>query len=190
MLQPLYDRVLRWAAHRDAPWYLAAVSFVESWVFPIPTAFMLLPMVYATPQKGIQLATIATVSSVLGGVFGYLLGYCVIEVLLPWIIEFGYQSSYELAQQWFQQWGGWALFLAGFSPIPYKIFTITAGSLSMSLLPFVLASLVGRGSQFFLIAGLVMWLGPKFAQSIRRYLDWIGWGSVLLAVVLYLILKN
>lgn len=184
---PLYDRVMRWAAHPHARWYLCALSFMESSFFPIPTVFMLVPMVAAKPKQGWYLASLATVTSVAGGLLGYLIGYALIEVAMPLIIDFGYLDSFNLAHSWFQEWGFWALFLAGVSPIPYKIFTIAAGSLSMHLLPFVIASLIGRAIQFFLAAGLLVFLGPKFEPVIRRYVDWFGWGTLILAVVIYLL---
>lgn len=177
---------MRWSEHPHAPRYLCAVSFMESSFFPIPVAFMLAPMVAAAPGRGLYLALLTTVSSVAGGLLGYLIGYALIEAAMPWIVELGYRDSYELAHRWFEQWGFWALFLAGFSPIPYKIFTIAAGSLSMGLLPFVAASLVGRAGQFFLVAGLIMVLGPKVEPMVRRYVEWLGWAAVAAAVVVYL----
>ena len=135
------------------------------------------------------LAFIATVTSVAGGLLGYLIGYALIEVAMPFIIDFGYLDSFNLAHSWFAKWGFWALFLAGVSPIPYKIFTIAAGTLSMHLLPFVLASLIGRSIQFYLAAGLLVLLGPKFEPVVRRYVDWFGWATLILAVALYLLLS-
>jgi membrane protein YqaA with SNARE-associated domain len=189
LFSPLYERVMRWAAHPHAKWYLSALSFMESSFFPIPTVFMLVPMVAAKPKQGWSLALIATVTSVAGGLLGYLIGYALIEVAMPLIVEFGYQDSFDLARNWFAEWGFWALFLAGVSPIPYKIFTIAAGTLSMHLLPFVLASFVGRSIQFFLAAGLLMLLGPRCEPLIQRYVEWFGWGTLLLAVVVYLFIR-
>ncbi|MBN1379885.1 MAG: DedA family protein [Gammaproteobacteria bacterium] len=188
LFSPLYERVMHWAAHPKAKWYLAALSFMESSFFPIPTVFMLVPMVAAKPKQGWQLALIATVTSVLGGLLGYLIGYALIEIAMPLIIDFGYLDEFDLAREWFAEWGFWALFLAGVSPIPYKIFTIAAGTLSMHLIPFVVASLVGRSIQFFLAAGLIMLLGPKFEPVVRRYVDWFGWSTVILAIVIYLVM--
>lgn len=185
---PLYDLVMRWSAHKHAPWYLCVVSAAEAIFFPVPVVFMLVPMVAARPSRGLYLASLATVTSVLGGMVGYLLGHFLIDAIFPWIVQWGHEHSYELARAWFDRWGFWALFLAGISPIPYKIFTIAAGSLSMSLLPFIGASLIGRAGQFFLAAGLVMLLGPKVEPMVRRYVEWLGWGVLVLAVVAYLII--
>ena len=183
LFDPLYKRVMSWAAHKHAPWYLCLVSFMESSFFPIPTVFMLIPMVAATPKRGWYLAALTTISSVAGGLLGYLIGFAFIEAVMPWIMEFGYLDKYELAQDWFTRWGFWALFLAGVSPIPYKIFTIAGGSMAMHLLPFVLASIVGRAIQFFLAASLVIFLGPKFLPMVERYVERIGWAVVVIVAV-------
>lgn len=179
---PLYDKVLKWAAHPKASWYLAFVSFIESFFFPVPTAFMLAPMAVAKPSESLRFASIATVFSVLGGLFGYMLGYFAYELVEPWIVQFGYMDNFERAKNWFDQWGFWALLLAGFSPIPYKIFTIAGGTLSMALIPFVLASIIGRSSQFFFIGGAIMLLGPKFEPMIRRYIEALGWLLIVLVL--------
>jgi membrane protein YqaA with SNARE-associated domain len=181
---------MRWASHPHARWYLAALSFMESSFFPIPTVFMLVPMVAARPRQGWKLALIATVTSVAGGLFGYLIGYTMIELVMPYIVSFGYEDKFYLAHNWFEEWGFWALFLAGVSPIPYKIFTIAAGTLMMPIVPFVLASLVGRSVQFFLAAGLLVVLGPRFEPMIRRYVEWFGWAVVILAIVAYLFVRH
>ena len=149
---------------------------------------MLVPMVAAKPKQGWKLALLATLTSVLGGLLGYLIGYALIEMAMPLIVDFGYLDEFDLAREWFAEWGFWALFLAGVSPIPYKIFTIAAGTLSMHLIPFVIASLVGRSIQFFLAAGILMLLGPRFEPVVRRYVDWFGWGTLILAIVLYLVM--
>ena len=184
---PLYDLVMRWSAHKHAPWFLCVVSFMESSFFPVPTVFMLAPMVAAKPRSGVYFATLATLSSVAGGVLGYVIGYFLIDAVLPWIIDFGYLDKYELARSWFDKWGFWALFLAGFSPIPYKVFTIAGGSMSMSLIPFILASIIGRAGQFFVAAGLIMLLGPKVEPMVRRYVEWLGWLVIVLVVVFFLV---
>jgi membrane protein YqaA with SNARE-associated domain len=186
---PLYDLVMRWSAHKHAPWYLGFVSFIEAIFFPVPVVFMLAPMVAAQPSRGLYLASLTTVTSVAGGVCGYLLGIFLIDAVFPLIEQWGHADSYELAREWFDRWGFWALFLAGISPIPYKVFTIAAGSLSMALLPFIIASLIGRAGQFFLAAGLIMLLGPKVLPMVRRYVEWLGWGVLVLAVVIYLFIR-
>lgn len=183
----LYDWMILAAAHRRAPWYLGAVSVAESSFFPIPPDVMLMPMVLARPQQAWRLATLTTVCSVLGGVLGYALGYFAVESVLPLIERAGYGEGWRQVQTLYLEWGIWIVFLAGFSPIPYKLFTIASGFMALPLIPFILASLVGRGGRFFLEAILVSRLGPPMQDSIRRSMEWIGWGLVTGAVLFYLI---
>ena len=178
---------LRWAAHRYAPRYLAALSFAESSFFPIPPDVMLMPMALARPTRAMFFALLTTVFSVLGGLFGYLIGYFAIELVLPLIRQLGHGEAYSQAQVWFLDYGFWVVLLAGFSPIPYKVFTLAAGGLMLPVIPFILASLVGRGSRFFLVAALVAWGGPKVEPLLKRYIDWIGWLCVALLVIAYFI---
>lgn len=181
----LYNKVMLWAAHPNAERYLAGVSLFEAFIFPLPTALMVAPMAVARPDRAVRIATIATALSVFGGLIGYAMGYFAIASIEPYIHSVGYWEKYQIAQQWFAEWGFWAVVVAGFSPIPFKIFTITAGALSMALLPFVLAAIVGRSAQFFLVALLMAWAGPKLEPMVRRYIEWLGWLTVLLLVVAY-----
>ncbi len=120
----LYDKVLNWSHHRHAPYYLAGVSFAESSFFPIPPDVMLIPMVLSKPFKAWNFATITTISSILGGILGYLIGYYGFELLgEPLVKAFGYEESYARIVSWFAHYGFWAVLLAGFTPIPYKMFT-------------------------------------------------------------------
>ena len=186
----LMDRVLTWSKHPKAPWILGGLSFAESSFFPIPPDVMLMPMVMAQPNKAWHFATLTTVASVAGGLAGFFIGVWFIDAIIPWLQEFGYLNAYERAQAWFAEWGFWAVLAAGFSPIPYKVFTIAAGALSMSLVPFALASLVGRAARFFLVAALLRWGGARFESALRRYVDIIGWVVVALLVIGYFLLRN
>jgi membrane protein YqaA with SNARE-associated domain len=190
IFSPLLDMVLRWSRHPKAPWYLGGLSFAESSFFPIPPDVMLMPMVVAQPERAWRLALITTVSSVAGGLLGFAIGLFAIDAILPVIRDMGYTDAYETAQAWFLEWGFWAVLAAGFSPIPYKIFTIAAGALAMPLAPFVLASAVGRASRFYLVAGLLYWGGPRVEAMLRRYVDIIGWVFVALLVAAYFVLRN
>jgi len=190
LFSPLYDRAMRWARHRHAPRYLAALSFAESSFFPIPPDVMLAPMSMAAPSRAWWFATLTTLASVLGGLAGYLIGVFAFEAIEPWLRESHYWSGYLKAKEWFGEWGFWAVFLAGFSPIPYKIFTITAGVISMALGPFVLASLVGRGARFFLVAALMAWGGERMETLLREYIDRVGWLVVLVAVLVFFLAKG
>jgi len=185
----LYSMTLSWAAHRHASWYLGGLSFAESSFFPIPPDVMLAPMALAKREKAWRYATITTVASVLGGVFGYMIGMFAFEMVEPLLHDFGYWDRFQKAVVWFEEWGFWVVFLAGFSPIPYKVFTISAGTVGMALFPFVLASIIGRGARFFLVAGLVRWGGEKIDQLLKDYVDRIGWLIVALVIILYLAFK-
>lgn len=186
---PLYDRVLTWSRHPRAPWFLGGLSFAESSFFPIPPDVMLAPMALARPKSWFRLAMLTTLTSVLGGLLGYLIGWTAIDAVMPWVERMGHAPKVEQARLWFEQWGFWAVLLAGFSPIPYKAFTITAGGLGMALLPFTLASFVGRGGRFFLVAFLMAKFGPAAEARLKPTIEWLGWGTVALAVFAYLLLR-
>lgn len=180
----LYTRVMGWSRHPKAVWVLGILSFAESSFFPIPPDVMLAPMSLARPDRAWWYATVTTVTSVLGGLFGYLIGAYFFELLSPWLQTTAYWESFQVARQWFVEWGFWAVFVAGFSPIPYKLFTIAAGVMGMSLIPFVVASLIGRGGRFYLVAGLMKWGGARMEQALERYIDRLGWALVACVVVL------
>jgi len=181
----LYARVMRWSAHPRAPWYLGGLSFAESTFFPVPPDVMLAPMTLARPDHWFRLALITTVASVLGGIVGWLMGYFAVELVMPMIEQAGYSDAYERAQAWFLEWGFWAVLLAGFSPIPYKIFTIAAGVLSLNLPLFILASCLGRGGRFFLVARLVSWGGPSVEARVKQHIDFIGWVTVFVLLLAF-----
>ena len=186
----LMDKMLEWSKHPKAPWFLGGLSFAESSFFPIPPDVMLAPLVLAKPRSAWRLATITTVASVLGGMAGFAIGMFALDIIEPVLRDWGKWETYEHARDWFAEWGIWAVFIAGFSPIPYKIFTIAAGAMSMAFLPFVVASAVGRGARFFLVAGLIAWGGPKFEAKLREYVDVIGWSIVALIVVAFVLLRG
>lgn len=173
---------MAWSRHPRAPWYLGILSFFESIFFPVPPDVMLAPMCLANPRRAWWLALLTTLTSVIGGFFGYLIGYFALDAFMPWLKESSYWPAYAMAVQWFDDYGFWAIFVAGFSPIPYKIFTIAGGAMSMALLPFMLGSLIGRGMRFFLVAGLLAWGGARMEALLHRYVDRIGWATVALVV--------
>jgi membrane protein YqaA with SNARE-associated domain len=188
LFSPLYDRVMSWAGHQHAPRYLAGLSFAESSFFPIPPDVMLAPMSLARPDKAWGYASITTIASVLGGILGYLIGLLAFDLVEPLLHDWGYYEKYQLARQWFDQWGFWAVLLAGFSPIPYKVFTISAGVIAMNFPLFVLASIIGRGARFFMVASFMIWGGERMDGLLRRYIDWVGWFTVVVAVLLIIYL--
>ena len=178
----LYERVLGWAQHRHATYYLAVLSFAESSFFPIPPDVMLAPMTLARPKHAWRLALITTLASVLGGAAGYLIGAFAIDAVAPLIEAAGYQPAYERAQDWFDRYGFYAVLAAGFSPIPYKVFTIAAGAVGLLMPVFLVASIIGRGARFYLVAGLIAWGGEPMERKIRQHVDILGWLFVALLI--------
>lgn len=177
---PLYDRVLRWARHPFAERYLAALSFAESSFFPIPPDVMLAPMVLARPDRAFRLALVTTLASVAGGLAGYGIGYFALELIEPILVARGYDEAYATAQDWFVRFGFWSVLAAGFSPIPYKVFTIAAGAFGMFLPIFAAASVLGRGARFFLVAGLIKLGGEPMERQLRKHVDTLGWISIVI----------
>ncbi len=180
----IYKRVIGWAKHRHASYYLSATSFAESSFFPVPVDVLLAPMVLAQREKAWWYASLATVTSVAGAVFGYYIGLFLFDQVAQPIIDFyHFQEKFIYVQELFNKYGVWIIFIAGFSPIPYKIFTITAGVVAMPLLPFILTSLVARGARFFLVAGLLYVGGEKIDAVLEKRVEQIGWASVVIIVL-------
>jgi membrane protein YqaA with SNARE-associated domain len=190
LFAPLYRRCLAWAGHRHAPYYLAGMSAAESTFFPVPPDVMLAPMTLAQPLKWLRFALICTTASVLGGLIGYLLGHFALEQVLPWIERVGYGPTFEHIQSLFARYGFWIVLVAGFTPIPYKIFTIASGAAGMALLPFVLGSMVGRGGRFLLVAGAIRLGGERLERILLRYIEWVGWGVVVVLAGLLIWLEG
>jgi membrane protein YqaA with SNARE-associated domain len=189
---PLYDRVLAWSRHPHAERYLGAMSFAESSFFPIPVDVMLAPMTLAERAKWIRFATIATVFSVLGGLGGYAIGWGMFEAIEPWLRESHYWDAYLTARSWFDDYGVMVVFVAGFSPIPYKVFTIAAGVAALNLPGFFIGSLIGRAARFFLVAGLVRAGGQRFEDTLSKHVERIGWATVgiTVAVIAYFMMQD
>ncbi|MDA9085444.1 DedA family protein [Methylophilaceae bacterium] len=181
-----YDYILRLASHAKATYYLFLLSVAESSFFPIPPDVMLLPMCLAQPNRVWRLAGITTIGSVLGGVIGYAIGAYAFGFIEPVLADSGYMNSYLHAVRWFEEWGFWAIFVAGFSPIPYKVFTIAGGAMGMALLPFVVASFIGRAARFYLLALLIRFFGHTADSLVRKHMDRIGWmmvGMILIGMI-------
>ena len=189
LFESIYTRVMRFSRRRDAPYYLALLSFVESFILPFPPPdVMLAPMALARPTRAMHLAALTLVFSVLGGLVGYMIGAFLFEFAEAYIIAWGYQARFEKVMDWFAHWGFWAVLVAGFSPVPYKIFTISAGVLNLALIPFVLASIIGRGTRFFLVAWCLAKFGPAIEPRLMRYIEYVGWavvGLLSLAIAIY-----
>lgn len=182
-MRNLYDWMMRLAGSKRAPHALFAVSFAESSFFPIPPDVMLVPMVLAQRSKAWTYALLATVSSVLGGIAGYAIGYFFMDTLGQSIVAFyGKTEGFEQFKQMFNEWGVWILIIKGMTPIPYKVLTITAGATQMAIVPFILASIIARAMRFFLVAGLLYWFGPAIKDFIDRRLMLVTTVGVVLLV--------
>lgn len=182
MLRGLYDWTLNLAGHRHARWGLAVVSFVESSVFPIPPDVVLIPMVLSQRQRAWLYATICTVASVIGGIFGYAIGYFLFDTVGQYILHlYGYESAFESFAARYNDYGVWIVLIAGFTPFPYKVITIASGVTQLNFFIFMLASVVARGARFFAVAGLLWWFGEPIRSFIDRY---FGLLSILFMVLL------
>lgn len=189
LFAPIYHSVMRFSRRKHAPLYLSALSFVESFILPFPPPdVMLAPMAVARPKLALRYAGLTLIFSVLGGLVGYLIGAFLFDLAQPVIVRWGYQARFDTVMIWFTQWGFWAVLVAGFSPVPYKIFTIAAGVLQLALIPFVLASIIGRGLRFYLVAWSLARFGPAIEARLLRNIETFGWivvALLLLAIVVY-----
>ena len=168
MLRSLYNWTLDKAEHPKALWILAALSFAESSFFPIPPDILLIPMVLAAPTRAWRIALVCSIASVFGGIFGYYIGYALFETAgLPIIDFYGMQEKFTWFQAKYNEWGAWIVGLAGFTPIPYKVFTIASGLTHLDLTTFIVASALSRAARFFLVAALLR----KYGAPIRIFTE-------------------
>ncbi|MEM7268046.1 MAG: YqaA family protein [Pseudomonadota bacterium] len=171
MLRRLYDWTLALAETRYALWSLAFIAFIESSVFPIPPHVLVIPMVLARPDRWVLIAGVAAGFSVLGGVAGYLLGAFAFEGIGRPVLEFyGYADRFDAFAVRYNEWGAWAVLIAGVTPFPYKIITILSGATALNFGVFLVASAIARGLIFFLIAALLWKIGPPIRVFIEKRL--------------------
>jgi membrane protein YqaA with SNARE-associated domain len=181
----IYNKAMRVSRHKYASVILGGVSFIEAIFFPLPPDVLLVSMVLADKSKYFRYFLITLIFSILGGIFGYFLGMFFIDLIYQYIVMYGYEASYMQVHTWFEVWGFWIVFIAGFTPIPYKLFTIGAGSFHMDLLPFVVASVISRGLRFGLISFFTSVFESKFTKVAVKYIDLIGWISVLVLMIYF-----
>lgn len=171
MIRRLYDWTISLSAHPRALWALALVSFVESSFFPIPPDILMIPMILATPARAWLIALVATVSSVLGGMFGYFIGAVLFETVGQWIFDvYGKADAVEAFNQRFNDWGAWAVLVAGVTPFPYKVITIMSGWTGLSIPVFIVASIVARGLRFYVLSALLWKFGAPIRIFVEKYL--------------------
>jgi len=192
LFAPLYERVLDWSRHRHAERYLAAKSFAEWSFFPSPVDVMLAPMCLAERRKAWRFAAIAAIFSVLGGLAGYAIGFWAFDLIEPWLVQSRFWSDYEASRDWLNRYGIWVIFVAGFSPLPYKVFTIAAGVAVMNLPVFIIGSAIGRGARFFLVAGLIVWGGERLENTLQKHVERIGWAvvAIVVAAIVWLMVRG
>ena len=198
MFQTLYKKCLELAAHKSSNFYLGLVSFIESSFFPIPPDAMIIPMVIAKKKEYLKIFLIASIFSVLGGIFGYLIGYLFFDLAM-YVIEFyGYQDKVENLKLSMSQGSGFLawlgiLFLAGFTPLPYKAFTISSGLIGFNLPVFIIVSLISRSLRFFIVAYLSYKFGELFTEYMEKHgSKWftiIGIIIVIIFIIIYLFFK-
>ena len=171
MLRRLYDWTLHQASGPSAPYALGVVSFAESSVFPIPPDVLLIPMIIAERMKAWWYALLCTITSVIGGIAGYLIGALLFnEVAQPILSFYGYGEKFQHFAAQYNEWGAWIVFIAGVTPFPFKVITIASGATGLSLPIFILASIVARGLRFFVVAALLYFLGPPIRAFIEKRL--------------------
>lgn len=188
-MRATYHWMIGWAEKKQAEKALMALSFAESSFFPIPPDPLLIAMVAARPQKWLRLATITTISSVIGGVLGYVIGMVAISAIMPVIVNVGYEEAYKSAVEWFANYGALAVVVAGFTPIPYKIFTIAGGAAHMFFPLFLLGSFIGRGGRFYLVALLMHHFGSRYKDKIEKYIDILGFAFIILLILGFIAVK-
>ena len=198
MLKKLYDRCVELARHKFSSPLLGFVAFIESFFFPVPPDLMIIPMVVARKKEYLKIFLIATIFSVLGGLFGYMLGVFFLDVSMVVIEFYGYEDKvFEVqdkmsSKRGFFLWLG-IMFLAGFTPLPFKVFTITSGIIGFNIVVFFFICLFTRGLRFFLVAYLTSLFGNKFGEFIQKKgALWFTIGGIIIVIIsaiLYLIFK-
>jgi len=182
LFAPIYERMMRWAAHPRSPHILGVLSFFEAFIFPVPPEVMLAPMSLAQPKRALLFATISLVAAMFGCLVGYAIGMYGMELVQPVLERLGYGHALEEVRRLMVEHGFWFLLVGGFTPIPFKILTIASGAVGVPMLPFLAGALIGRGKRVYLVAGAIRLGGERAERAIHKYVEWIGWGAVVLLV--------
>jgi len=192
VLRRLYDWVLHWVETPYAVPALFALAFIESSFFPVPPDVLLIALALGLPKKALRYAAICTIGSVAGGICGYAIGLKLMDMIgMPILNFYGYGAveKYEYVQAFYMKYDAWAVGMAAFTPIPYKVFTIAAGAFKINFPVFVMASIAGRGGRFFLIAGIIYIFGPIVKDFIDRYFNLLTFVFFALLVGGFIIIK-
>jgi membrane protein YqaA with SNARE-associated domain len=190
----LYDWVIHFAETRHGATALFVLSFAESSFFPVPPDVLLAPLALGAPRKWFRFAAACSIASVLGGILGYLIGVFLWSAIGPWALAhlggIGLtQENFDTFQGWYDRWDFWIVFLCGFTPLPYKVCTISAGIARISFPGFLIASAVSRSARFFLIAGLMGWKGERIRPVIDKYFNWLSLAFGVLLIGGFLVIK-
>ncbi len=190
MLRRLYDWVLHWADTPYGTWALFVLAFCESSFFPVPPDVLLIALAVAVPKKSLKYALVCTLGSILGGCLGYVIGWQFMEAVGSKIITFyGLQEKISYIEFLYHKYDAWAIGIAGFTPIPYKVFTISAGAFSINFSVFILASAVSRSARFFLVGGLIYIFGPRIQALIDKYFNFLAVAFIVLLVAGFIVIK-
>ena len=191
MFKKLYDWVLHWAETPYGSWALFLLAFSESSFFPIPPDVLLIALAVALPRKSMRFALICSIGSVLGGCFGYLIGWQFMNSLGVKIVSFyGLDDKVDYIGNLYRNYDAWAIGIAGFTPIPYKVFTIAAGMFKINFVVFVLASFISRSARFFLVGGLIYLFGPSIQRFIEKYFNILAVVFTILLIAGFVAIKH
>ena len=186
LLKNLYNKILLISAKPKAEIFLGSIAFIESSFFPIPPDLLLLPMALARPLKWIRLAIIATFFSVLGGVFGYFIGVFLWDTIGQSIIDFYHlENQFDVFKNNYNEKGALIVFIAGFTPIPYKLITISSGGMHLDLMTFIVASLLSRGARFFILTGIIRIFGDTAKKIIDKYFGMLTLSIGLIVIIIF-----
>lgn len=193
LFRPLYEFALRWAQHPRAAWYLAGLSFVEAFIFPVAPEIMLAPMTLARPRHWARYASISLLFSLLGSFVGYALGHFAFQLVRPLLEDLGWMPTLNDIVAKLHDQSPWKIFgllvIAGFVPIPLKIFTWASGLVGVPIPAFVAGMLVGRGKRVFAVAGIIRLGGERAEAVLHRWIEWVGWGVLVLIAALVVYFK-
>lgn len=190
LIRKTYDWILHWSTTKYALPALAILSFAESSFFPIPPDVLLIAMTVAVPLKAFRYAAVCSVASVFGGMFGYLLGWQFMDLVGTPIVEFYHlQAQWDKIGGWYEKYNAWAVGVAGFTPLPYKVFTLAAGAFEINFPVFVLASLVSRSARFFIVAALIYKYGAPIKVFIEKYFNILSIIFVVLLIAGFVLVK-
>ena len=190
MIKKLYDWVEHWAQTPYGVWALFLLALAESSFFPIPPDVLLIALAVTHPKAGLKFAAVCTLGSLLGGALGYLIGWQFMAVIGEGIVNFyGVTDKVAHIEALYHQYDAWAIAIAGFTPIPYKVFTITAGMFKVDFGVFLLASALGRAGRFFLVGGLIYLFGKPIQAFIERYLNLLVIGFTVLLIGGFILIK-